>query len=92
MGWGEMTNDECWTTNDGGEGEIGEKYQEMAKDRNEDTPPKGLTSRVEMHAVDRGNDQISLLPRSGVSAKDALSRIIHESRSAGFRPVSGGDR
>jgi hypothetical protein len=32
-----MTNDKCWTMNDGGEGEITRKYPEMAKDRSKDT-------------------------------------------------------
>ena len=45
-----MTNHECWAMNDGGEGEIAEKYQEMAKDRNKAAPPIGMILRVEMPA------------------------------------------
>ena len=82
-----MTNDECWTMNDGGKGEIGEKYQEMAKDRSEGTQPKGSMSCFEMPVVGPGNDQSGLLPRCGVAQRaryrvggdsTTLAGIIHE--------------
>ena len=75
-----MANRECWTVNDGGEGEIGEKYREMTKDRSEGTRPKGSPSCFEMHVVGLGNDQSGLPTRSGVEEKG------HATKSEGIPP------
>ena len=58
-----MANDECWMMNDGGEGEIGGKYQEMAKDRGHRTQPNGAMPCFKMHVVGPRYDENGLLSR-----------------------------
>lgn len=64
-----MTNDEYWTMNNGGEGWIGEKYREMAKDRSKNTRQKAFVSGFEMHALGRSSGQRGQLRGAGYSAR-----------------------